>query len=195
MEEKVRPLFTGLEVDPGESLAGTAAKSGIVDLRPFRKAEKALFYQFGLKSRVINGDNQAVGFGGKAKVLGKVEMPSGMGGVNGAVKYTGVDSPGVPPLTPASLLKQVGAVIDLNHNTMELKKIGATTALRILPSGHVSHKLMEFASGGWNAPTSVQTKLFQARSDVFRPVILPGESKQRQQYQISDFSGGLACTV
>ena len=78
--------FTGLEVDPGESLAGTAAKSGIVDLRPFRKAEKALFYKFGLKSRVINGDNQAVGFGGKAKVLGKVEMPSGMGGVNGAVK-------------------------------------------------------------------------------------------------------------
>ena len=47
-------------------------------------------------------------------MLGKVEMPSGMGGVNGIVKYTVVDSPGVPPLTPVSLLKQVGAVIDLN---------------------------------------------------------------------------------
>ena len=47
-------------------------------------------------------------------MLGKVEMPSGMGGVNGKVKYTVVDSPGVPPLTPVSLLKQVGAVIDLN---------------------------------------------------------------------------------
>ena len=33
-------------------------------------------------------------------MLGKVEMPSGMGGVNGIVKYTVVDSPGVPPLTP-----------------------------------------------------------------------------------------------
>ena len=65
------------------------------------------------------GDNQAVGIGGKAKVLGKVEMPSGTGGVNGTVKYTVVDSPGVPPLTQMSLLKQVGAAIDLNSNTMD----------------------------------------------------------------------------
>ena len=78
---------------------------------------------------------------------------------------------------------------------MELKKIGATTALRIFPTRHVAHKLTEFASGGWKAPTPEQTKLFQARSDVFRPVTLPGESKQRRQYQISDFSSGLAYTV
>ena len=89
-----------------------------------------------------------MGIGGKAKVLGKVEMPSGMGGVNSVVKYTVVDSPGVPPLTPVSLLEQVGAVIDLNNNTMKLKKIGATPALTILPTGHVAHKLTEFASGG-----------------------------------------------
>ena len=184
--------FTGLEVDPGESLADTAAQSGIIDIRQFRKAEEALFYKFGLKPRVINGNIQAVGIGGKAKVLGKVEMPSGMGGINGAVKYTVVDSPGVPPLTPVSLLRQVGAVIDLNNNTMELKKIGATTALRILPTGHVAHKLTEFASGGWKAPTPEQTKLFQTRSHVFRPVSLPGEFKQGGRYQTVDFSSGLA---
>ena len=85
--------FSGIEVDPGESLADTAAQSGVIDVRPFRKAEEALFHKFGLKPRVIPGDNQAVGIGGKAKVLGKVEMPSGMGGVNGTVKYTVVDSP------------------------------------------------------------------------------------------------------
>ena len=85
-----------------------------MDVRPLRKAEEALFYKFGLKLRVINGNNQAVGIGGKAKVLGKVEMPSGMGGINEKVKYTVVDSPGVPPLTPVSLLRQVGAVIDLS---------------------------------------------------------------------------------
>ena len=99
--------FSDIEVDPGESLADTAAQSGIIDVRLFRKAEEALFHKFGLKPRVIPGDNQAVGIGGRAKVLGKVEMPSGMGGVNGIVKYTVVDSPGVPPLTPVSLLKQV----------------------------------------------------------------------------------------
>ena len=108
-----------------------------------------------------------MGIGGKAKVLGKVEMPSGMGGVNGVVKYTVVDSPGVPPLTPVSLLKQVGAVIDLNNNTMELKKIGATTALRILPTGHVAHKFTKFAFGGWKAPTPEQTKLFLKHAQMF----------------------------
>ena len=57
-------------------------------------------------------------------------MPSGIGGVNDTVKYTVVDSPGVPPLTPVSLLKEVGAVIDLNSNTMDLKKIETRTTLR-----------------------------------------------------------------
>ena len=143
--------FTEIEVDLGESLADTVAQSGVIDIRPFRKAEEALFYKFGLKPRVIPGDNQAVGIGGKAKVLGEVEMPSGMGGVNGIVKYTVIDSLGVPPLTPVSLLKQVGAVTDLN-NTMDLKKIETKTTLRVLPSGHVGHKLTEFAFGGWKAP-------------------------------------------
>ena len=90
--------------------------------------------KFGLKPRVIPGDNQAVGIGGKAKVLGKVEMPSGMGGVNGIVKYTVVDSPGVPPLTPVSLPKQVGAVIDLNSSTMDLQKIKTTNICEHLES-------------------------------------------------------------
>ena len=61
-----------------------------------------------------------MGIGRKAKVFGKVEMPSGMRGVNGVVRYTAVDSSGVPPSTPVSLLKQVGAVIDLNNNTMDI---------------------------------------------------------------------------
>ena len=77
--------FTGIEVDPGETLADTTAQSGVIDVRPFRKAEEALFHKFALKPRVIPVYNQAVGIGGKAKVLGKVEMPSGMGGVNGIV--------------------------------------------------------------------------------------------------------------
>ena len=50
-------------------------KGGVIDIRPFRKAEESLFHKFGLKPRVIPGDNQAAGIDGKAKVLGKVEMP------------------------------------------------------------------------------------------------------------------------
>ena len=170
------PLSLRIEVDPGESLADTAALSGVIDIRPFRKAEEGLYHKFGLKPSVTLGDNQAVGIGGKAKVLGKVEMPSGMGGVNGIVKYTVVDSPGVPPLTPVSLLKQVGAVIDLNSNTVDLKKIETTTTLRALPSGRAD-KLTEFAP------------------DVFRPMTLPGEFKPRSSKQCAGFSSGFVYTV
>ena len=85
-------------------------------------------------------------------MLGKVEMPSSMGGVNGIVKYTLVDIPTVPPLTPVSQLKQVGAVIDLNNNTMDFKRIETTTTLRAFPTGHLAHKLTEFSPGGWKGP-------------------------------------------
>ena len=187
--------FRRIEVDPGEPLADTTAQSGVIDIRPFRKAEEALFHKFGLKPRVIPGDNQAVGIGGKAKVLGKVEMRSGMGGVNGTVKYTVVDSPAVPPLTPASLLQQVGAVIDLNSNTMYLKKIETTTTLRALPSGHVAHKLTEFAPGGWKAPTPEQTELLQVRTELFCPVTLPGEFKPRSSKHCAGFSSGFVYPV
>ena len=122
-------------------------------------------------------------------------MLSGMGGVNGIVKYTVVDSPGVPPLTPVSLLKQVGAVIDLNSNTMDLKKIETTTTLRGLPSGHVAHKLTEFAPGCGKAPTPEQIELFQVRTDVFRPVTLPGEFKPGPSKQCAGFSSGFDDTV
>ena len=105
-----------------------------------------------------------------------------------------VDSPGVPP-TPVSLLKQVDAVIDLNSNTMELKKIETTTTLRTLPRGHVALKLTEFAPGGWKAPTLEQTELFQVRTDVFRPVTLPGEIKPRSSKQCAGFSSGFVYTV
>ena len=52
-------------------------------------------------------------------------------------------------------------MIDLNSNTMDLKKIETTTTLRAFPSGHVAHKLTEFAPGGWKAPTPEQTELFK----------------------------------
>ena len=111
------------------------------------------------------------------------------------MKCTVVDSPRAPPLTQVSVLTQVGAVIDLNSNTMDLMKIETTTTLRVLPSGHVAHKLTEFAFGGWKAPALEQTELFQVRTDVFLPVTVPGEFRLRSSKQCADFSSGFVCTV
>ena len=78
---------------------------------------------------------------------------------------------------------------------MDLKKIETTTTLRTLPSGHVAHKLTEFAPGGWKAPTLEQTDLFQVKTDAFRPVTLPGEIKSRSSKQCVGFSSGFVYTV
>ena len=64
-----------------------------------------------------------------------------------------------------------------------------------MPSGHVAHKLTEFAPGGWKAPTREQTGLFQVRTDVFRPVTLRGEIKSRSSKQCVGFSSGFVYTV
>ena len=85
-------IFTGLEVDPGESLADTAAQSGIIDLRPFRKAEEALFYKFGLKPRVIHGKTRLRALVAKPRCWAKWRCLL-------------VDSPESHLLTPVSLLK------------------------------------------------------------------------------------------
>ena len=67
--------------------------------------------------------------------------------------------------------------------------------LRALPSGHVAHKLTEFAPDGWKAPTPEQTELFQVRTDVFRPVALPGEFKPGSSKHCAGFSSGFVYTV
>ena len=94
-----------------------------------------------------------------------------------------------------SLLEQVGAVIDLNNHMMDLKKIETTTTLRALPSGHVAHKLTEFAPGGRRVRTPEHTELFRMRTDVFRPVTLPVEFKPRSSEQCAGFASGFVNTV
>ena len=66
--------FWRIEVDPGEPLADTAAQSGVIDMSAlFGRPKRLSIHNFGLKPRVIPGDNQAVDIGGKAKVLGMVD--------------------------------------------------------------------------------------------------------------------------
>ena len=77
------------------------------------KGRRGSLPQVWAQQSVLPGDNQAVGIGGKAKVLGKVEMPSGMGGVNG-------------PASDASVSAQTSWCRDRLQQAMDLKKIETT---------------------------------------------------------------------
>ena len=140
--------WSGLEVTPSESLADTAAQNGVVGIKAFREHEKLLYDQHGLRPTVSSTPGTAVGVGGRAKVLGRVRVPCGIGGVNGLVEWTIIDNPAVPPLTPVNLLRALGTGVNLPDSTMELRRLNKSTALKRLPTGHVSHSLTEFAAEG-----------------------------------------------
>ena len=98
----------------------------------FERPREALFHKFGLKPRVIPGGQPSSGYWRQCQGVGK----GGDALRNGRRQWH------------SEVYK---AVIDLNSNTMDLEKIQTTTTLRALPSGHVAHKLTEFAPGGWKA--------------------------------------------
>ena len=104
--------WIGLQIAPGESLAATAAQNGVIGTGTFRALEKQLVTK-GLKCKRVSGKASAVGIGGKAEIIGKVIVPTGMAGINGVIEWTVVNTPGVPPLTPVNLLHAVGAVVNL----------------------------------------------------------------------------------
>ena len=93
---------------------------------------------------------QTMGVGGKAEVCGGVQMAVGIRGVNGVLHVTVVQ--GVPLLLPVSLLKQLGACIDLPGGKIEWTQVGLRSPLEELPSGHLCIACDESADMGWKAP-------------------------------------------
>ena len=91
--------WAGLQVAPGKSLADTAAQNGVTGLPAFRALENVLFEKHKLKPIIVNKPSNAFGIGGKARVLGRVAVPSGIAGVNGIMALTVIDNSGLPTLT------------------------------------------------------------------------------------------------
>ena len=113
----------GITVEAGHSLADTAAQNGVVGLPEFRKLEKVLWNQFGLKCVLLpSNKTSAVGIGGKAKTLGRVATPVGIAGTNGVMEWTVVDDNKIPPLTPVNLLHTLGTVVNLPDSVIEFRK-------------------------------------------------------------------------
>ena len=71
--------------------------------------------------------------------------------MNGILEVTIVKDE-VPLLIPVSLLRDLGACVDLVNNELSLGKYGKKTSMNILKSGHVSVDVLNFSSGGWSLP-------------------------------------------
>ena len=74
-----------------------------------------------MKPRKTNRQGQARGVGGEAVSVGVAELPLGIAGVNGVLEVTIVKDE-VPLLLPVSLLRDLGACVDLVNNELKLGK-------------------------------------------------------------------------
>ena len=143
----------GLEVDPGESLANTCGTEWDHRSPPILRGRRGSLARARNRSPVSTATTRQWALGARPKCWAKWRCLPAWGVSTVLVRYTVIDGRGVPPPDTSVPLKQIGAVTDWNIDTVELKKIETTTSLRVLPSGHVAHKLTEFAPGGSKAPS------------------------------------------
>ena len=151
--------WIGVTVDSGDSVADTAAQNAVIGEKQFRKFERNLYDQFGLSCLLIpDTKSSAIGIGGKAKCLGLVLAPVGIARTSGTITWTVVDDDRIPPLTPVNLLHVLGAIVNLPDKKIDYKSIGRSQPLNLLPSGHVSHSIVEFPEEGWTCPPNISEK-------------------------------------
>ena len=85
------------------------------------------------------------------ELLKVAELPLGIAGVNGVLEVTIVKDE-VPLLIPVSLLRDLGACVDLVSNELKLGKYDNKASMSVLKSGHVSVYVLDFDSEGWRIP-------------------------------------------
>ena len=147
--------FVGVTTSSTEGIVDTAAQDGLIGKPAMLRLVEELRRR-GMKIRWNGKRAQATGVGGKATVIGVVEAPVGIAGINGLLEMTVVQED-IPMLLPIKLLRQLRAVVDLDQNVLELRKYDTQARLSELPSGHVAVDVMSFDPSGWSVPREAES--------------------------------------
>eukprot|EP00913_Durusdinium_trenchii_P032934 g30831.t1 len=139
--------FTGITTSGSMGIIDTAAQGGLIGLPALRRLEESL-KGHGLKVVWTGKKAQAKGIGGDARVRGVVEIPVGIGRVNGVIEATVVEEE-VPFLLSIQFLKQVGAIVDLQKSALVLTKFDKCCLMHHMP---VAAPVLEFHEDGWQLP-------------------------------------------
>ncbi|CAE7818610.1 RE1 [Symbiodinium sp. CCMP2592] len=145
--------FIGVVTSSTEGIVDTA--DGLIGKPAMLRLTEALRSR-GLKIRWNGKRAQATGVGGKATVIGVVEAPVGIAGINGLLEMTVVQED-IPMLLPIKLLRQLRAVVDLDRDVLDLRKYNAQARLSERPSGHVAVDVMSFDPSGWSIPREAES--------------------------------------
>ena len=83
------------------------------------------------------------------------ELPVGIAGVAGVLETT-VVADDVPLLLPVSLLKALGAIVNLPESKLQLTALQAETPMSTMASGHLAVSVVDFGPQGWSLPSACQ---------------------------------------
>ena len=178
--------FCGLTTRAEQGIVDTAAQSGLIGEEAFKRLENSLGEK-GLRPNRTNRQSQARGVGGEAISIGVAELPLGIGGVNGILEVTIVKDE-VPLLIPVSLLRDLGACVDLVNNELVLGKYGKKTSMNVLKSGHVSVDVLNFSSEGWSIPQEAVNQGLQEHDFRITPIetaMSTFKQKTRNQFEVT----------
>ena len=119
-------IFIGLVVEPGTMVVYSGAQQPLIGSPQLKSLEEHLWEKLRLKVRWVNKNTSSLGgIGGRAKVLGEVEIPIGLNGTCGIITMKVTDQD-VPPLIPSGFLKATRATLDYDHNKITWNGIGHT---------------------------------------------------------------------
>ena len=99
------------------------------------------------------GEESGSGIGGVTQPIGVENVPVGLAGCNGIIRFTVVEQD-VPPLLPVGLMRTLQASLDLTDDGDKVifRQFGGESSLRTLQSGHTDVRADQFAPDGWQLP-------------------------------------------
>ena len=168
------PEFIGLILGPARGLTDTGAQQPVVGVSAALRWCDRLLKRHGLVPVDVTPSNMIATCGGigTAKVVQVLDFPAGIVGVNGVMRFLVLEEPMsadgrqqfIPPLTPITIMRQLGANIRMKDSgdVLEIEDDHGTTHTEKLVrerSGHVHNQLDFFSREGWKLPDSLRAQL------------------------------------
>ena len=167
------PEFIGLILGPARGLTDTGAQQPVVGASAALRWCDRLLKRHGVVPVDVTPTNMIATCGGigTAKVVQVLDFPAGIVGVNGVMRFLVLEKPMsadgrqqfIPPLTPITIMRQLGAKIRMKDSgdVLESEDDQGTTHTEKLVrerSGHV-HNQLDFSREGWKLPDSLRAQL------------------------------------
>ena len=137
-----------------QGLVDTAAQEGLIGRSALLRLLSVL-RKHNLRAHWTDKEASARGIGGSARTVGVCELPVGVAGVPGVLETT-VVTDDVPLLLPVSLLKALGAIVNMPESKLQLTAVNSECPMVSMASGHLAVSVVDFGPQGWSLPSGCE---------------------------------------